>query len=159
EETAAQGLGKADFFSVYEVIHPPDWSDAKRRAIEDTREHINPSRVSFLQTVGLPLVLGNREGIHIQDLDAREPLIDLHCNGGVFNLGHRNAGMLKALQLASERLDIGNHHFLSAERGKLAARLAQLLPGDMSQVVFGTSGGESVDLAIKLACSYTKRRK
>ncbi len=39
----------------------------------------------------------------------------------------------------------------------LAERLAALSPGDIRRVVFGVSGGEAIDLAIKLARGHTRR--
>ena len=59
--------------------------------------------------------------------------------------------MVAALIDAVQTLDIGNHHFASAERAELAARLAQLTPGDLAYTVFSAGGGEAVDVAIKTA--------
>jgi acetylornithine/succinyldiaminopimelate/putrescine aminotransferase len=53
--------------------------------------------------------------------------------------------------------DIGNHHLLSAPRALLAERLATISPGDLNRVVFGVSGGEAIDLALKLARAHTHR--
>jgi acetylornithine/succinyldiaminopimelate/putrescine aminotransferase len=55
--------------------------------------------------------------------------------------------------------DIGNHHLISTERGRLAERLAQLTPGNLQYTVFGVGGGEAIDLALKVARGYTGRQK
>ncbi|MGD8245168.1 MAG: aminotransferase class III-fold pyridoxal phosphate-dependent enzyme, partial [Anaerolineae bacterium] len=86
-------------------------------------------------------------------------LIDCHCNGGVFNLGHRNPQVIAALAESLEALDIGNHHLISEQRAALAHRLAQLAPGDLTYTVFGVGGGEAIDLAIKVARGYTGRER
>jgi len=99
-----------------------------------------------------------REGYRIWDLDGRE-LVDLHLNGGVFNLGHRNPELVATLRDALDRWDVGNHHFPSGPRAELAAMLARLTPGDLQYAVFASGGGEAVDLAIKTARHATKRRK
>ncbi|MCA9519965.1 MAG: aspartate aminotransferase family protein, partial [Myxococcales bacterium] len=80
-----------------------------------------------------------------------------HSNGGVFNLGHRNPRVIAALQRALERFDIGNHHLVSEPRARLAAKLAASTDGVLSGVVFGVSGGEANDLALKLARAHTGR--
>ena len=66
---------------------------------------------------------------------------------------------MAALQRALEQYDIGNHHLMSAPRAALAERLAELSPGEIKRVVFGVSGGEAIDLAIKLARAHTRRPK
>ncbi|MGW8250966.1 MAG: aminotransferase class III-fold pyridoxal phosphate-dependent enzyme, partial [Anaerolineales bacterium] len=101
-------------------------------------------------------VAGEREGIYLCDINGKR-LINCHSNGGVFNLGHRNPRIIRALQHALEEYDIGNHHLISAPRALLAERLAALSPGDIQRVVFGVSGGEAIDLAIKLARGHTGR--
>ena len=58
---------------------------------------------------------------------------------------------------ALEELDIGTHHTVSEHRALLAERLARISPGDVNRVIFGVSGGEAVDAAIKLARGHTGR--
>ncbi len=101
--------------------------------------------------------MGQREGSYLVDMDGRKRLFNLHCNGGVFNLGHRNAEIIAALMAAASELDIGNHHLLSQERGRLAAQLAEIFPGNLNTTVFSVGGGEAIDLAIKVACGFTGR--
>jgi acetylornithine/succinyldiaminopimelate/putrescine aminotransferase len=48
---------------------------------------------------------------------------------------------------------------MSRERAKLARQLAELMPGDLTYTVFGVSGGEAIDLAIKVSRGYTHRSK
>jgi acetylornithine/succinyldiaminopimelate/putrescine aminotransferase len=82
-----------------------------------------------------------------------------HSNGGVFNLGHRNPRIIAALQRSLEELDIGNHHLISEPRAILAERLTAISSGDLNRVIFGVSGGEAIDMAIKLARGFTGRAK
>src|SRR5690606_3204907 len=109
-----------------------------------------PHRVRTFRALGVELVIGRREGYRIEDLDGRE-LLDLHLNGGVFNLGHRHPELVATLREALETLDIGNHHFPSVERARLAERIAGLVPGDLRYSVFASGGGEAIDLALKTA--------
>lgn len=119
--------------------------------------YVCPDRVRFLRAAGVDIVMGEREGYRFRDLDGRE-FIDVHLNGGVFNLGHRHPELVDALALALTELDIGNHHFPSAERALLAERLDELSPESLRYSVFGSGGGEAVDLAVKSARRATGRR-
>lgn len=118
--------------------------------------HVSSGKVDYFTQAGIDFVTGEREGITISDLYGKR-LINCHCNGGVFNLGHRNPRIINALKRALEQYDIGNHHLISAPRARLAERLASVSPGDIQRAVFGVSGGEAIDLAIKLARGYTRR--
>ncbi len=121
--------------------------------------HVSAGKVDFFRAVGIDFVMGRREGPFLWDVTGEPRLIDCHCNGGVFNLGHRHPDIVRTLVDSVQELDIGNHHLISEQRATLAAKLAELMPGDISYTVFGVSGGEAIDLAIKVARSYTSRPK
>ena len=120
--------------------------------------HVSSGKVAFYESAGINFVMGKREGIYMWDVDGHR-LINCHSNGGVFNLGHRNARVVAALQTAVSEVDIGNHHLVSEARARLGAKLAEIAPGDINHVIFGVSGGEAVDMALKLARGYTRRQK
>jgi len=65
-------------------------SALKARAIEDFRSYVSSGKVAFWQQLNMDLVMGRRAGPYFWDLDNEKRLFNLHCNGGVFNLGHRN---------------------------------------------------------------------
>ena len=102
-------------------------SAAKQYALELAERYVCPDRVRVMAGAGIDLVMGKREGYRIWDVDGRE-LIDIHLNGGVYNLGHRNPDVIAALTEALQTLDIGNHHIPSTERAALAERLVDLTP-------------------------------
>ncbi len=133
-------------------------SDRKRRALSLAHEFMAPNRVETFLHAGVPLVIGKREGYRIWDLDGHE-LLDLHLNGGTYNLGHRNPEAMAALTDALTEWDVGNHHFPSEPRALLAEKLAGLVPGDLHYSVFTASGSEANDVAIKSARHATGRRK
>ena len=134
---------------------PP--SEGKTRALEAFAAHVSSGKAAFYRRHGMDFVMGRREGPWLTDLDGGKRLYDLHGNGGVFNLGHRNPELVATLCRALEEADIGNHHLMSAARADLAALLARLLPKKLSYTVFGVSGGEAIDLAIKVARAATRR--
>lgn len=119
--------------------------------------HVSSGKAAFFRAAGLEFVVGRRAGPYIWDLDGATRLINCHCNGGVFNLGHRHPDLIQTLVASLETLDIGNHHLVSAPRAALAARLAGLT--GLSYTVFAVGGGEAIDLAIKVARGYTGRLK
>jgi acetylornithine/succinyldiaminopimelate/putrescine aminotransferase len=132
-------------------------SATKQRVLDLAREHLMPHRVDVWRKQGTPLVIGRREGYRVWDLDGHE-LIDLHLNGGTYNLGHRHPALVETLRRALDEVDVGNHHFPNPAAVELARRLAELTPGDLRYTVFATSGGEAIDVAIKAARHATGRR-
>lgn len=130
--------------------------ETKAEIIARFARHVSGGKADFFAQAGIDFVTGEREGIYICDMEGKR-LINCHSNGGVFNLGHRNPRVIAALQSALEKYDIGNHHLMSAPRALLAERLAALSPAGIERAVFGVSGGEAIDLAIKLARAHTHR--
>src|SRR5450756_1880094 len=126
----------------------------KEKITELFARHVSSGKVEFFENAGIDLVPGRREGVYLYDIDGQRP-INCNSNGGVFNLGHRNPQVLAALEEALAELDIGTHHAVSEHRAILAERLATISPGDVNRVIFGVSGGEVVDAAIKLARGHT----
>jgi len=133
--------------------------DSKETIIKRFAQHVSSGKAGFFKQAGIDFIFGKREGVYVWDVAGQQRLIDCHCNGGVFNLGHHNPRVIAALQRALQELDIGNHHFISEHRALLAQELTALCPGDLKRVVFGVGGGEAVDLALKLARAHTRRPK
>ena len=131
----------------------------KKEIINKFSSHVSSGKVKFYKKYGMKFVMGEREGSFIYDLDGKKKLLNLHCNGGVFNLGHRNRELIELLKNSFEYYDIGNHHLISKPRAELAEYLSSLMPKDLDYVIFGVSGGEAIDTAIKVARAYTGRRK
>jgi acetylornithine/succinyldiaminopimelate/putrescine aminotransferase len=129
----------------------------KGESIAWFRKHVSSGKAAFFAQYGMDFVPGRREGIYLWDADGKKRLINCHCNGGVFNLGHRHPVIVETLQRALEELDIGNSHLLSEQRAALARRLADLAPGNLPYTVFAVGGGEAVDFALKLARAHTGR--
>jgi len=134
-------------------------SQKKQGAIQHFKNHVSSGKVKFFKKYGMDFVMGQRAGAFLFDLDGAKQLFNLHCNGGVFNLGHRNPELIALLKDTVDEYDIGNHHLMSKARADLAAYLASLMPGDLSYTVFGVGGGEAVDLALKVARAFTGKTK
>lgn len=123
------------------------------------REHVAPGKLAYYEKVGMNFVMGRREGIWFEDAFTGKRFINCHCNGGVFNLGHCNPRVTEAVRNALGTLDIGNHHFVSGHRARLAERLSATTDHALPRVVFGVSGGEAVDVAIKVARGAARRSR
>ncbi len=136
----------------------PDFASIpKKQTIADFAEYISPGKVKAYRMMGAEVVPARREGVRIWDVDGKA-YINCRSSGGVFNLGHTPPEIRAVLGKAlADGLDIGDHMLLSAPRAALAKKLAQLTPGDIHYTVFGVSGGEAIDLAIKLARAHTGR--
>jgi acetylornithine/succinyldiaminopimelate/putrescine aminotransferase len=128
----------------------------RARILAAYAEHVSRGKVKFYGRYGFTLVPERREGVYLYDADGRR-FLNMHSNGGVFNLGHRNPQVIEAVRRGLETYDIGNHHLTSGPKALLAEKLAACLPGDLKHVVFGVSGGEAVDTALKLARAVTGR--
>ena len=129
----------------------------KQEVLDKSIAYWNPDKTKFWQKSGVDLVIDRREGYCIYDMSGRR-LIDLHLNGGTYNLGHRNAELVDTLKGALDYFDMGNHWFPSVARAALAEVLVKASPG-MAYAVFGAGGAEAVDIALKSARYATQRRK
>ena len=127
----------------------PD-NPSKQQIIETAARHVCPHRVETFKLMGTVPVMGRREGNYFWDMDGRK-LFDVHINGGTYNLGHRNPEIIATLRSALDDYDIGNHHFASEPRARLAKTLCRLVPGAMQYCVLTTSGAEAVDVTIRTA--------
>jgi acetylornithine/succinyldiaminopimelate/putrescine aminotransferase len=89
--------------------------ESKAQVLERAKTFWNPDKTQFWTNVGVDLVIDRREGYFLWDMSGRR-LIDMHLNGGTYNLGHRNPEIRQALIEGMEYFDVGNHHFPSVAR-------------------------------------------
>ncbi len=118
----------------------------------------NPNKVDLFRSFGVEMVMGKREGSRFSDLDGHT-YIDMHSNGGVFNLGHRNPEVMQALIDGAQKVDAGNHYFPSKYKNDLCEALLKVSPSNMHYVYMLNGGGEANDAAIKFARRATKRTR
>lgn len=131
---------------------------SKDEVLEQAKTFWNPDKTQFWTDSGVDLVIDRREGYFLWDMGGRR-LIDMHLNGGTYNLGHRNPEVMQAITDGMAHFDVGNHHFPSVARTALAQRLVESGPASISKVAFGSGGGEAIDIALKSARHATQRRK
>ena len=100
--------------------------ESKAQVLELAKKYWNPDKTQFWTDAGVDLVIDRREGYFLWDMGGRR-LIDMHLNGGTYNLGHRNPRSdRRRSSTAMQYFDIGNHHFPSVARTALAQRLVDI---------------------------------
>ena len=132
--------------------------ESKEQVLELSKKFWNPDKTQFWTDSGVDLVIDRRQDYFLWDMSGRR-LIDMHLNGGTYNLGHRNREVMQALIDGMQYFDVGNHHFPSVARTALAQRLIESAPASLTKVAFGSGGGEAIDIALKSARHATQRRK
>ncbi len=106
----------------------------------------------------LGIVVARAEGATIWDTDGRAYL-DLLSGIGVANIGHGHPEVIAAVQAQAERyLHVMVYgEAIEEPQVRLAQRLAELAPGDLSVAYFCNSGAEAIEGAVKLARKATRR--
>ena len=129
----------------------------RERVTEAFAAHVNRGKAEALRAIGVDIVVGEREGARFRDAYSGRWYWNCHCNGGVFNLGHRHPRVVGAMREALDHLDVGNHHLISGWRARLAEQLAESTRSLLPFAIFTPSGSEAVDLALRLARARTGR--
>src|SRR3954471_22362620 len=119
-------------------------SPAKQEFIEKSKAFWNPNKTQFWQDQNVDLVIDRREGYLLYDMDGRR-LIDVHLNGGTYNIGHRHPELIEGLHRGTTRFDMGNHHFPALGRTALAEELAKVCGGGMQYTMYTAGGAEAID--------------
>lgn len=112
------------------------------------------------QTSPAPMALDivRAEGIYLYDRSGKE-YIDLVSGFSVSNIGHRHPKVVDAIRDQLNKYLYVNVYgeFIQSPQVRLAKRLADLLPAQLSSVYFVNSGAEAVEGAIKLSKRFTGR--
>jgi 4-aminobutyrate aminotransferase len=105
-----------------------------------------------------PLVVARGEGAVIEDVDGNR-FLDFTAGIAVCSTGHCHPRIVQAIQAqAAELLHMSGTDFFYPPQAELAAKLAQIAPGESPKRVFFTnSGAEAIEAALKLARYYTRR--
>ncbi len=101
-----------------------------------------------------PPVIVRGKGALVWDADGKE-YVDMLAGFSVSNVGHSHPAIVSAISEQAGKLI---HYFdlPNEPRERLAGRLAALAPGDHAKrVVFGVTGADAVELAMRLARWYT----
>lgn len=101
-----------------------------------------------------PRLLACAKDMHYFTPDGRK-VLDGSAGLWCVNAGHGRDPIVAAIQNQTEELDYAPpFQFGHPKSFQLATRIADLAPGDLSQVFFTNSGSEAVDTALKIALAY-----
>jgi len=128
----------------------------KQAVLDQFATFLNPQKVRVMKAAGLDIIEGERSGPWVWDIDGSRYL-DCFTSAGSFNVGRRHPRVVAAAHAAVDHLDNGNFLLCSEQKAMLAAKLAEVTPGDLSCTMFGSGGGEAIDFAVKLARGSTGR--
>jgi len=114
------------------------------------------------QTTPFPigLEISRAEGLFIYDTNGKA-YFDLVSGLAVTNIGHRHPKVIEAIK---KQLDTHLHvmpygEFIQTPQLKLAEKLNEILPENLTTSYFVNSGAEAVEGALKLAKRYTGRQE
>lgn len=137
--------------------------DAKwitQQTVDGFREHVNPGFLAYRKTVTkdgqFAAVEWSDEGSCFTDVSGKK-YIDCLGGFGIYNVGHRNPKVVKAVTDQLNRQALHSQDLLDPLRAMLARILADITPGDLKYSFFTNSGTESVEAALKLAKMYSER--
>ncbi len=117
------------------------------------------ARHFFHQALSTPClnVLTGCEGIYIEDLRGNR-YMDFHGNS-VHQVGFANPVVIEAINDQMKTLAFCPRRYTNLPAIRLAEKLADLAPGNLSKVLFAPGGTTAVGMALKLARAATGRFK
>lgn len=111
------------------------------------------------QSVSTPClnVITRAEGIHIWDAQGRR-YMDFHGNN-VHHVGYGHPRVKAAIVEAMNGLPFAPRRYTCETSIRLAEKLGQISPGDLSKCLFTTGGSDAVEVAVRIARAATGRFK
>ena len=132
---------------------PPQDSEIERLQREDKRQLHPWSDLRALDD-GNRTVLDRGSGVYVHDHDGNR-LLDGPGGMWCVNAGHGCEAIIDAITEQLRRLSYASPWELAnAPAAELAARLAELSPGDLNRVMFTTGGSTAVDTALRFVGFY-----
>jgi 4-aminobutyrate aminotransferase len=116
--------------------------------------------VSSSYTRDYPLVANLGRGAMIEDVDGNT-FLDFAAGIAVVSTGHCHPDVVAAIQRqAAQLIHMSSTDFYYSGMVELAEKLVAITPGkERKKVIFGNSGTEAIEAAMKLARYHTKREK
>jgi len=139
-------------------ITPDDAVWITRETIDGFRDHVNPGfleyrKASNIETAEAVVEWSDAGPNSYRDVTGRE-YIDCLGGFGIFNVGHRNPKVVKAVVDQLRRQPLHSQDLLDPLRAMLAKTLAMLTPPELEFAFFCNSGTEAVEAALKLGRAY-----
>ena len=123
------------------------------------RKFVHPKLSAMFDLAGMKAYFHRAEGQYLYDAEGNRYL-DFLSSGGVQFIGRNNPTIKKAVADVAQ-MDLPNLTILNPSilGGRLAQKLIELTGGAYGKVLFGNSGTESTDLALRFARYCTRKRR
>jgi taurine---2-oxoglutarate transaminase len=105
-----------------------------------------------------PIAIDHAEGVYLYTPEGRR-ILDFNSQLMSVNIGHGDMRVVNAITEQATKLQFVQPAFATEIRGRLGAKLAEILPGDLDKVFFTLGGAEAIENAIKFARQLTGRYK
>jgi adenosylmethionine-8-amino-7-oxononanoate aminotransferase len=138
------------------VMAEKTWSEEEKEQLrKDALRYIIPHFASNAALAKGPKIIARGEGCYLYDIDGRRYL-DTFASLLTTICGHHRAEVAKAVQEQFEQLEFFPNYedAFTIPLIKLARKLAEVLPGDLSVSFFVNSGSEANETALKMARQY-----
>ena len=106
------------------------------------------------QSTWRPKLIAEADGVYFTDADGKRYL-DFSSMLVCSNIGHANERVRRAMAEQAEKLCYVHPGLVTEPTVRLAEKLAEVTPGDLTKVFFSTGGAEANEAAIKIARFYT----
>ena len=105
-----------------------------------------------------PITVESAKGVYLYTPSGKR-YIDFSSQLMNVNIGHGRPEVTAAVLEQMQKMSYVAPSFATEVRGKLAAKLAEITPGNLTKTFFTLGGAEAIENAIKLARLYTGRHK
>jgi taurine--2-oxoglutarate transaminase len=105
-----------------------------------------------------PIAIDHAEGVYLYTPEGKR-ILDFNSQLMSVNIGHGDRRVIDAITAQAMKLQYVQPAFATEIRGRLGAKLAEIMPGDMDKVFFTLGGAEAIENAIKFARHHTGRYK
>ena len=100
-----------------------------------------------------PIVMDRGEGMYLYD-KAGKAYLDFSAQFSSCSLGHSHPELTEAIEQQLHKAVSVTSMFVTEERAELAETLAEIAPKDLDKVIFGCTGSDANEFALKLAKYY-----
>ena len=105
-----------------------------------------------------PIPVAGAKGIYFWTPEGKR-YIDFNSQLMCVNIGHGDERVIRAIQEQAATLAYANPFMATEMRARLAAKLAEITPGDIDAFFFTNGGAEANENAIRIARLFTGRHK
>ena len=119
-------------------------------------KYVEMDRKYLIQCYTLdPIVFTKGDGMYLYD-DTGKKYLDFSGQFSACTLGHNNKEMIEALKEQLEKIVSVTSCYVTEERAELAKKMIEISPDGLDKVMFGCTGSDANEFALKLAKYYKK---